>query len=353
MVRCNFNNINMIRENLNYLEKWELNFKAIVSFIDPFCALAARMANEYQLSNFSYRAMEIMQNKLMCRKTLDNTIYNPKYIVVNKDNYQKLDGIKEMLPVVIKYIKSNGSRVVYFCTDIEKYKQYINQLFSQYPKGIVLVEEFLDGKQYIVETVAIDKAIIIEAVIAQEIECINDHFIITGYSIVLDEDKQFYEKLHNDVEIILALHRFENGPCHLEMRLVDEQWKVVEINPRISGAGMNQFLNIALGYNLVEEHLNLSLNQKANFKPRHKIDTFAEYITIDSDGVLERITGRNQVLRSEGVKYLYIKPRKGAHLMTPTSLGDRYAYVVATGKTNDEARKNAKKVAKKIEFHLV
>jgi biotin carboxylase len=353
MLKCNFSDIDNIKEVINYLVTWQIDVRAIVSFIDPFCSLAAKLSNDYNLSNFSYDAMEKMQNKLLCREVLNNSIYNPKYKVLDQNNFDDYTGINKMLPVVIKYIKSNGSKDVYFSNDLESYKQYVNHLFKQYKNCIILVEEFLDGKQYIVEAVAINKKITIEAIIEQEIKFINDHFIITGYSLGIDYPDPFYNKLKKAVEEILELHHFENGPCHLEMRYVKGEWKLVEINPRISGAGMNQFLEIGLGYSLVEEHLKLSLNLSPNFKPRHEINTFAEYIILDREGILERITGRTQVMRSEGIKFIYIKPRRGTYLMTPTSLGNRYAFVIATGESKDIAMKNAKRAASKIIFHLI
>ena len=309
--------------------------KAIVSFVDPYCALAAKLSNEYNLSNFSFTAMEKMQNKLLCREVLKDSKYNPQYKVLNEDNYRDYKDIKNMLPVVIKYIESNGSKDVYFCDNMDSYRQYVNHLFKQYKNCIVLVEEFLDGQQYIVE--AINNHIIIEAIIEQEIKFINDHFIITGYSLGIDYPEKFLTKLKITVNDILQLHNFENGPCHLEMRYVEGEWKLVEINPRISGAGMNQFLEIGLGYSLVEEHLKLSLNLSPNFKPRHEINTFAEYV----------------ILGSDGVKYVYIKPKKGTFLTTPISLGNRYAFVIATGDSKDKARTNAKIAASKIKFHLM
>ncbi|MCK9470886.1 MAG: ATP-grasp domain-containing protein [Bacilli bacterium] len=352
MSGCDFNDFEKVNKMVDYFSKW-YDIKAVVSFVDPYCALATKIAQMRNLSNFSYLAYEKMQNKLLSRQVLDNTKYNPNYKIVDKSNYKNYDEISKMLPVVIKYIESNGSRDVYFCKDLYTYKKYLHHLFSQFPKGILLVEEFIDGPQYIVEAVAINKKIIIEAIIEQEIRFMNDHFIITGYSLVLDYPKKFYTNLKTAVDEILEIHKLENGPCHLEIRCINDEWKLIEINPRISGAGMNQFIQIGLGYSLVEEHLKLALNMKTNFKPRLEINAFAEYIILSKNGILERITGRSSVLDSEGVKYVYVKPKKGTYLTTPVSLGNRYAYIIATGTSKEKAKLNAKNAAMKMKFHLM
>ena len=50
----------------------------------------------------------------------------------------------------------------------------------------------------------------------------------------------------------------ENGALHLELRLTQNGWKLIEINPRISGGAMNNMLQ-ALGFSLVEETLKILL----------------------------------------------------------------------------------------------
>lgn len=128
---------------------------------------------------------------------------------------------------------------------------------------------------------------------------------------------------------------------------------MIEINPRISGAGMNQIISIGFGINLVGETLKLAVGKKIDLGPKQFKHVFAEYVILEKAGILEKITGRNEVLSSPGVEFVYVKPRKGTYLSPPQSLGGRYAYVIATGATEKEARRNAKNAAEKIVFHLL
>ena len=58
-----------------------------------------------------------------------------------------------------------------------------------------------------------------------------------------------------------------------------------------------------------------------------------------------RLTPRN-------VHCVYIQPKKGSLLVPPRSMGNRYAYVIATGDSKEEAKRNAKTAASKIQFIL-
>ncbi|MGI6768707.1 MAG: ATP-grasp domain-containing protein [Bacilli bacterium] len=354
MQYCALDNIDAVRETIRYLQHSALKIRAIVSFIDPYCALAARLAEEFGVGCFSYEAMEIMQNKHKTRELLKDSPYNPRFTVITKENYEESERtVKRLLPAVIKYIDSNGSRDVYYCDRYSDYLKNSERLFNQYGDGTLILEEYLDGEQFIVEVLVIAGKVNIVAVVEQEIEYINEHFIITGYNLLTNYSRSYFEKLKKSTEEIVKLYGLENGPCHLEMRLVKGNWKLVEINPRISGAGMNRFLDIGFGINLVQETLKLALGKEVNLERKHNKNTFAQHVILERSGILKKITGKREVLASPGVKYVYVKPRKGSYLSPPSSLGNRYAFVIATGGTEKEARWNAKSAAEKIVFHLI
>ncbi|MGI6729331.1 MAG: ATP-grasp domain-containing protein [Bacilli bacterium] len=325
---------------------------AIVSFVDPYCGLAAQLSEENRLESFTASALYKMANKLVTREVLEDTPYNPRYLVVNAKNREQTEKKAEaMLPLVLKYVESNGSRDVFLCKTKEDYRRFLNRLLRNYPRGNVLAEEFIDGRQVIVEVLATNGTINIIAIIEQEIMINRNHFIVTGYNLVTKDETENYRKLKADVKKIIEKFGLVNGPCHLEMRCLNGEWKVIEMNPRISGGGMNQLLSIGLGINLVKETLNLALDEKVTLEPKYRIPTFAQYLTVKRGGVLARITGKNQVSQSPGVRFVFIKPRRGKQLYPPINLGNRYAYVIATGETGEEAKTNAQKALEKLKFH--
>lgn len=353
MQYCDLDDIDAVRETIRYLQHSALNIRAIVSFVDPYCALAAKLAKEFGVGCFTSEAMEIMQDKFRTRELLKDSPYNPRFTVITKENYESERSVKRLLPAVIKYIDSNGSRDVYYC---ERYTDYLNnceRLFDKYEDGTLILEEYLDGEQFIVEVLVINGKVHIVAIVEQEIDYINDHFIITGYNLLINYSRAYFEKLKRSTVEIIKLYGLENGPCHLEMRLVKGNWKLIEINPRISGAGMNRLLDIGYGINLVQETLKLALKKEVDLEPKHNKHTFAQYVTLDRSGILKKTTGKREVLNSPGVEYIYVKPRKGSYLSPPSSLGNRFAFVIATGSTEKEARWNAKSAAEKIVFHLI
>ncbi len=139
---------------------------------------------------------------------------------------------------------------------------------------------------------------------------------------------------------------------HLEIRLTKNGWKLIEINPRVSGGAMNNMIEAAFGFNLVEETLKIFIGETPNITPKHRKYVYTQYVVINEKGILTKVTGKNKAKKLPGILEVYIKPKKGTLLMPPLSMGHRYAYVIATGTSMEEAKIRAKNAADEITFHL-
>lgn len=352
MQLCNLSDKQELIKALQTLNAKAIKINAIVSFVDPHCHMACMLAEEFGVNHFSTEAVGNMQNKILSRQVLSKSPYVPYYISFSEESPVHRDQLEKNYPLVMKSPDSSGSKDVFKVNSYKEFCNHADKLFQKYPHVPILVEEFLDGPQYLVETLVYKNEINIIAVIQQEINY-NKRFIVTGYNLMHEIEDNFYSNLKSAVESIIKAHGMEFGPCHLELRHVKKQWKLIEINPRISGSGMNKMIQIAFGINLVEETLKIALGQEPNLIKRHKNPTFAQHIIVSREGILEKVTGRNKASRCPGVKDVYIRPRKGAHLTPPLSMGNRYAYVIAIGDSEENAKENAKYAASQIQFHLL
>lgn len=351
MQQCDLNNIEELKNAIRQLLLKALNVCAVVSFVDPYCYIACLLAEEFGVNHFSTEAMGIMEDKILSRKALKDTPFIPRYMELSEKDSLSKDVISEILPVVVKSPLSAGSKDVFKANSYKDFIRCREKLMEKHPGTPVLVEEFLDGPQYLVETVVYGGTVHIVAIIEQEIT-FNHRFIVTGYNLIIDPPAILYDSIKGAAEFIINKHGLESGPCHLEMRYVKGQWKLIETNPRISGAGMNRMLEIGFGFSLVEETLKLAVGSEPNLEPRYKKPVFAQYVTLSESGILEKVTGKGKASRSPGVEAVYVKPKKGSKLTPPLSMGDRYAYVMATGTHGQEAKANAKFAASQIYFWL-
>lgn len=354
MILCDLNDYNLLYQLIESLEDDDLDVKAIVSFVDPWCGQASKLAEAFGLHAFSTDGIQKMLDKSVARKLLEHTPYNPNFVTVTSLDDIVIKQIEWMMPVVIKLAQSNGSKDVYLCQTLDDFHENCQALKEKISEeNPLIIEEYLDGPQYLIETLAIDGNIYILAIIEQTIEYINGHFIVTGYSIVHNYTRMFYRSLKYAIEWILEEFEFTHGPCHFEFRYFRGNWKLVEVNPRVSGSGMNTLVEAGTGLNIVKETLNLVLNKEVDLYYKNRRYVYAKYQVVHERGILARVTGRKRARNSYGVLHVFVRPRKGQLLTPPVSMGNRYAIIIAEGRSAREARINAEVAMENITFHLM
>ncbi|WP_029986873.1 ATP-grasp domain-containing protein [Lysinibacillus fusiformis] len=341
-------NIERMKEEIDKLGKTGLEIKSIVSFVDPFVHVASMLCDEFCHNYTSSSAIEIMEDKEKTRNYLKDQPYSPKFSLMKPN---ELIAKNWTFPLIVKSPKSTGSKDVLLATDADQLNNHLKTLRSKNPYEPIMIEEYLEGPQYLVEAVVYQRQSHVIGIIEQEITQ-GKRFIITGYGVLVKAPLDIQAGIEEVLQSIVKAFDIENGALHLELRLTKNGWKLIEINPRISGGAMNNMLQAALGFSLVEETLKLLLGEEPNLKPRHKKFVYTKYVIVESKGILEKVIGRTRATNSAGVVEVYVKPRKGTLLTPPLSMGHRYAYVIAQGSTLSEARNHATNAAKEIKFIL-
>jgi len=342
-----------LNNQIKVLRKQGKQVMAVLSFVEPYVYLAARLAESQGVNLLSSEAIMKMEDKILTRNALINTPHNP-YFTIIKDRTHLTEFVEQhakMGPLMLKSPKASGSRGVLFAEGAEQLETYANYLFNRYPGLPVLVEEFLPGQQYLVEVLVYNNQVHLVAVIEQEIT-FHQRFIVTGYSVLANPTGSFLEDLGDAVSSIVKELGMSMGACHLELRLVNNIWKLIEVNPRISGGAMNRMIKAYCGINLVKETVRLALGEEPNLVKSYSHFVFTQYLTVSSSGILKSVTGRNRALKHPGITEVYIKYIRGSNIGPPSSMGKRCGYVMAIGSSPEEARIRAKTAASEIRFHL-
>ncbi|MCQ6282081.1 ATP-grasp domain-containing protein [Bacillus sp. EB600] len=351
MILVELFNYDKLKENIINLQKQGKQIKCVLSFVHSYVYLAATLSEEFCPSVVSSDPIFLMENKILSRDLLIDLPISPHYAVYTPDHSLEnfIDKHKGYLPLIVKAPTSAGSKDVLLANDENQLKLAIHKLLNHHEQ--ILLEEYLAGPQYLIEVLVHDGKVHIIAIIEQQITFLQ-RFIVTGYCLLHDNEKSLYDSILETVTSILKVFQLKNGACHLEMRLVNGSWKLIEINPRISGGAMNRIIEVGYGINLVEETIQLMLGNEPCLTRKHSKYVYAHYLTVDSKGELIKVTGENRSSKYPGVEEVYIKSRQGQILRPPLSMGDRYGYILAYSDEKDEAIRIAKKAASEIRFNL-
>ncbi|WP_066295202.1 ATP-grasp domain-containing protein [Bacillus sp. FJAT-29937] len=353
MIFIDTDNLSEMKEEIKRLRSEGMEFKLIVSFIDSYVYTASLLCDEFCKNYFSSTAIQKMNSKEETRSLLTNQSYTPKFIIIKPGEEIPSKLILSWLsfPIMVKSPNSTGSKDALLAENEEKLKKYTLMLREREPNESIIIEEYIDGDQYLVEAVVYKSKVMIAGIIGQEVTK-GKRFIITGYGVMAKIPDEIEKGIAGVLQSIVNHFGIKNGALHLELRRGKNGWKLIEINPRISGGAMNKMLQAAFGYSLVKETLLLQLGGSPSLVPKHKKFVYTQYLIVSEKGILERVSGKGRARKSPGVVDVYVKPRKGTLLLPPLSMGHRYAYVIAAGESMEEAKSYAKNAVNEIKFHL-
>lgn len=351
MILVETSNYDELKKNVSKLQKQGKQIKGIFSFVHSYVHLAAVLSEEFCTSVISTDSILKMENKVLTRELLKGHPNSPYYALYTPDYPLEyfINQAKDYLPLILKSPASAGSKDVLLANNENQLKVAIQELRKKNEQ--ILLEEYLKGPQYLIEVLVHNGKVHIVAIIEQQITFLH-RFIVTGYCLLPDINPRMYDSIFETVSSILKAFEMKNGACHLEMRLVNGVWKLIEINPRISGGAMNRIIEVGYGINLVEETIQLMLGNEPHLTKKHRKYVYAHYLTVDSRGKLIKVTGKELSSQYPGVEEVYIKPRQGQILRPPLSMGDRYGYILASSYFKMEAKRIAMRAASNIHFYL-
>jgi biotin carboxylase len=324
-----------------------------ISFLDEYVYLAAMLTNTLCDTPLTYEPLQIMTDKILTRKYLSGKHYTPFFKVLSSAetiNYV-INELGDPFPLIIKSPQSNGSKDVILVENIRECIKSVKQLLRKNPESPILVEEYLEGPQYLIEVVVYNSTISVAAIVEQEVTK-GERFIITGYSVCPELYLELLPGLKETVFSVIEDLQLINGTCHLEMKLTNKGWKLIEINPRMAGGAMNRMIEEAFGYNLAEQTIRMYTGLAPDLRNKHNKAIYTHYLVVGTVGKLLKVSGCDSAKEQTGVLEVYTKAEYGQLLTPPRSMGQRYGYVIAAAESREQAREYAMNAAKHIQFYL-
>jgi biotin carboxylase len=324
-----------------------------ISFLDEYVYLAALLSNTLCDIPLTYEPLQIMTDKILTRRYLAGKHYTPFFKVLssNETIEDEINELKDQFPLIIKSPQSNGSKDVILVENAWECKNGVKQLHRRNPESPILVEEYLEGPQYLIEIVVYDSTITVAAIVEQEVTK-GERFIITGYSVCPELYLERLPGLKETVFSIIEDFQLRNGTCHLEMKLTNKDWKLIEINPRMAGGTMNRMIEEAFGFNLAEQTIRMYTGLEPDLRKKQNKAIYTHYLIAKSVGTLLKVTGWDSAKEQAGVLEVYTKAEYGQLVTPPRSMGQRYGYVLAAADSKDQARECAMNGAQQIQFYV-
>jgi biotin carboxylase len=293
-----------------------------------------RVAEELHKEVNPSRSVELLNDKLAMRRLLaEHGVSAVRFAAADRwpDVAVLLDGFT--MPVVVKPTELAGSRGVLLLHAKEELDEWGRLLDSYGYQGPVLVEEYLRGQEYSVESISSG----------------GEHHVIGVTTKSLSEPPLFVETGHlhptpespltkqiADLAVqLLTLTGYRTGPAHTEVIYTRDGPKLVESQARLAGDRIPVLVKLATGFDI-----NRAIFRALAGRPldpvtpqRYARVAYLEYPT----GVLRSVTGLDAVRELDFVAELSFPFEVGDVIPKTVDSKTRHGYVVLHGDSPEQA----------------
>lgn len=339
----------------NNKEEW-IKIAEVLHNIEPFDCISAyhelnqdiasEVARKLSIPFHDIRTINIINNKFLMREALKETyLNNVKYAIVkNKKDIEKfLNENKGMF--ILKPISSWGS------TNIFKINSYENNKVPDIKEEFI-IETYAEGEEFSVESISINGKHQIVSITKKYIDEIS--FVEKGHSVFSKIEGEDFEKIKESVKCLLDSINFKNGASHTEVKLDKGKVFIIETHSRMGGDYIPELISYSTGCDFMDAVVRVSLNKNINFN-LFKVQKYcAIWFKIpDKFGKISSIKGIEKAEKMEGVISVNYLKQTGDIIPKDINSFDRLAYIIASGKTPNQAIYNAKNAMKEIDYNVL
>ncbi len=188
----------------------------------------------------NYRMNKYESNIMLARKGLN---YAKSAKITNKKDLIIWSEKNGKPKVVVKPINSGGTEDVFVCENEKQLSQSFQAIMGKKNcLGLInkeiLVQEFLEGTEFIVNTTSFGKKHYVTDIWKSEKVSIGEHNFIYDRTILMESKGVIQNSLIKYNSDVLEALEFKFGHCHNEIMMTDRGPVLVEMNPRISGGSL-------------------------------------------------------------------------------------------------------------------
>ncbi|PRH79877.1 phosphoribosylglycinamide synthetase [Streptomyces solincola] len=238
------------------------------------------------------------------------------------------------LPVVVKPARASGSRGVALIRDAAGLAEWTARVAEAKLAGPYLVEEYLAGPEYSVETLSVDGVHHVVGVTAKRTTG-APYFVEISHVHPAPLAEEARGALHAVVIGLLDLAGYRFGPAHTEVILTAAGPRIVESQTRLGGDRIPLLIETAADFDIEAAIFRALAGEPLRVPaPRHTASVGFFFLT---PGKLESVAGLDAIRALPYVQALHFPFAAGDELPATTSSFTRHGYVVVDAESPADA----------------
>ncbi|MCE2495393.1 MAG: ATP-grasp domain-containing protein [Flavobacteriales bacterium] len=274
----------------------EMEIDGIVTIATDIAMMSVNyVAAELGLIGNSVASTLISTDKFEMRKALQAAdIPCPRFYFFERPDF---DGQRHIIdfPVIVKPTDRSGSRGVTKVERSEQVNDAISKALTESIQGRVILEEFIEGREFSVETISYRGKHIPLAITDKETTG-APYFVETAHHQPADISREVEEKIFTATLQTLDVLGIENGAGHTEVFLTDNgEVRVVEAAGRMGGEFIgSHMVRLSTGYDFIGNVIKVALGQEPDPAPGHYKAFSGVYYVLPEPGRISRIEDRGE-----------------------------------------------------------
>lgn len=296
-------------EILAAFERLEIKPSAVLSFSQFRLIAASRVAKALGLKATSESALSKALDKYALREAMKNA-GAPSIRFVRVSVASEASDIESSvgLPCIFKPSRGHSSLGVKFVKSRVELETVLSEAKkSLATSGEIIVEEYLDGPLFSLETVTTAKGRHFAWGYTDRL--LTDDFIETGATFpAITPDMEAGKQL---VEAALGAIDFDFGSCHTEMIFTSNGPRIVEINPRPGGSGVCRLVERATDSDVILDYVKMHLSERSVEALSYRRSVTMRCVLPDTSGRITALPSREHILSLPGVKDVWFQRKIG------------------------------------------
>ena len=260
-----------------------------------------------------------------------------------------------VFPVIVKPRDNSGSRGVKLCRDKEELKECIEEALEFSHLDTVLVEEFIEGQEYSIESIHYNG----KSKVIQFTEKKTTDFpynVELGHiqpACLSDETK---DEIRNVVEKIAKALNFNNCGSHTELKIGPRGITVIETSPRFGGDFITSTLvPLSTGLNIDDLLIDISIGKKLSDNDLRPIKSRCSGVVFFNlqEGKIKKIGNLDELKTIKGLHFYNFGLKEGDTVKKIKNSLDRYGEAVFVADTREELENEFKKFNDIVDNQIV
>jgi len=305
----------------------EFVIAGVVAFTETAVEICSYIANELNLPGNPVEAVKYSRNKLAMRQQLLKADIEQIPHLHIKDIKQLKDGIVNIgFPVIVKPINSSGSTGIFHLTCNEDVKVVIDNLkninnpsydpISRTNTIEFIIEKYIEGPEVSVEGLVFNSEVsicgITDKLTTMDYKIEYQHIFPSAFS---EHQKEIIQL---EVKKIIACLGFDNCSFHLEGKLYNDKFYLIEVATRPAGGYIaSHLIPNATNQNYYEDLVKIAVGIRPTTQYTAKSYSGIRFIIAQNEGVFSSINNWSDLTQHPLVNSLFVETEIGSQIRLP------------------------------------